>query len=65
MKLPVVLKLKEGLEWTGSLKVLQKQGGMYAVAFDAYAPASSQHIYDRYAMTSEIIEGWTGVNVDN
>lgn len=61
MKL-VKLKLKAGICWTGSLKVVEAHpDGRFTVAFDA---ADKTHfIYDHTVMDAAQLLEWTGVEV--
>lgn len=59
---PMTLKLKDGLEWTGKIRVEAPGDGKYLVCFDAQ-DANGTFIYDRHLFTRELILDWTGVDI--
>lgn len=56
------LKLLPGLRWTGKLRILQRLGASYTVAFDAEGTDSGEKyfIYDHTVLTANELKKWTG-----
>lgn len=62
-RLPHTLDLLPGLRWQGKLKILDKIGDHYCVAFDAVDADSSLNeriVYDRTVLSAELLKAWTG-----
>ena len=57
---PTKLKLRDGIKWTGHVKVFPADGkGRYFVKFDARDSGGGQ-VYDQYSFTRELVIDWTG-----
>ena len=61
------LKIKDGLKWKGSLRILSSDNDSYVVQFDAESTDSRVEfgfIYDRTVLSARQLEDWTGYRKD-
>lgn len=63
MKKTVRLKLKDGIKWTGHMRVTCVGTDRYIVKFDARDSGGGM-VYDQYEFTRDLVIDWTGVDPD-
>lgn len=62
MKRPAKLRLRDGIKWTGHVKVYPPNTNrQYLVKFDARDRGGGQ-VYDQYMFTRDLVIDWTGVD---